>query len=489
VSIAALRLVLMSALLASAASRAQADPWAAPGDATLRHDIQVLADAGVLRGPITSWPLSWPDILRDVKGLSPADVYPGISGSLVRVQRLARAASSQGFSGIGLRAAAAHEPTALRGFAESPREEGEAAAQASWLSDHVALNARVTVVADADDDKKVRPDGSYLGVNLGNFMVSAGYMERWWGPGWDGSLILSSNARPMPGITIERNYTDPFKTKLLSWIGPWRASIAVSQAESHDVAVAKVRFLAARVNFKPRPWLEFGLTRTAQWCGGDRPCGWRTFRDLLIGRDNVEADELDAQPGNQMAGYDMRLRSPWRRLPAVFYTQWIGEDEAGGLPSKFLGLFGLETWGAAGFGSWRARVEYADTACTFTRQEPDFDCGYRNAVYPQGYAYRGRIIGHPLDNDSRMVTFGAVLIRPAGDSFSAEVHRAEINRNGLGEPHAISPVPMDLDDIELRYSRTFGFGQLVFGAGLERQSGGLGDDSGVHGYVIWQQGF
>ena len=25
--------------------------------------------------------------------------------------------------------------------------------------------------------------------------------DRWWGPGWDGSLILSNNARPIPAIT------------------------------------------------------------------------------------------------------------------------------------------------------------------------------------------------------------------------------------------------------------------------------------------------
>ena len=34
-----------------------ADPWLAPGDEGLRSDIQLLADAGILRGPVTTWPL------------------------------------------------------------------------------------------------------------------------------------------------------------------------------------------------------------------------------------------------------------------------------------------------------------------------------------------------------------------------------------------------------------------------------------------------
>ena len=152
--------------------------------------------------------------------------------ALVRVQRLAREASSRGFAGIGHpRAAAPTSPTTLRDFADTPREEGELALRASWLTDHFALNLQGSYVADPDDDKDLRADGSYLGVNFGNFMLSAGFMERWWGPGWDGSLILSTNARPIPSLTLERNYTDPFKTKWLSWIGPWRASIAMGEAE------------------------------------------------------------------------------------------------------------------------------------------------------------------------------------------------------------------------------------------------------------------
>jgi hypothetical protein len=466
---------------------ARADPWIAPGDESLRSDIQLLADAGLLHGPVTTWPLSWPDIARDALAADTRGLDDATVDALMRVQRLSRVAASHGYSGAGVRASGAYQPTPLRDFAESPREEGEIALRASWLGDHVAMNLQGAYVADPDDGKKYRADGSYIGVNVGNFMVSAGFMERWWGPGWDGSLILSTNARPIPSITLERNYTDPFKTKLLSWIGPWRASIAVGEAESHDVAVPDVRFLAARVNFKPRPWLEFGLTRTAQWCGGDRKCDWGTFTDMLVGRDNqVEGGVEDAQPGNQMAGYDMRLRSPWRKLPLAFYTQWIGEDEAGGLPAKFIGQFGLETWGSSPWGAWRARLEYNDTACNFARQNPEYGCGYRNAIYPQGYTYRGRIIGHSLDNDSRMFALGGLLTRSNGDVFSLTLRKIELNRDG--GPHSISEVPLDLDNVELRYSRGFGAGKLSFGVGYDDPALPA-DTSGIHGFAVWQQGF
>jgi hypothetical protein len=463
-------------------------PWIAPGDEGLRSDILMLADAGILRGPVTTWPLSWPDVARDALGASQEGLDDATLGALLRVQRRARSESNSGLPDLELRASAAHAPTSLRTFADSPRDAGELSARASWLTDHLALNLQATVVVDPDDGKKLRADGSYLGVSVGNFMLSAGYMERWWGPGWDGSLILSTNARPIPSVTLERNYTDPFESKLLSWIGPWRASIAIGEAEAHDVAIPEVRFLAARVNFKPRQWLEVGVSRTAQWCGGERQCDWSTFADMLLGRDNQDVGgSTDDQPGNQMAGYDLRLRSPWRALPLAFYTQWIGEDEAGGLPAKFLGLFGVEGWGGGRFGAVRVRLEYADTACMFTSDEPQFGCGYRNSIYPQGYTYRRRVIGHAMDNDSRMLTLGAILTGSGGDVVSLAIRRVELNRDG--GPHSISDAPLTLDNVELRYSRVFGMGKVIAGIGCDDR-GPVGDPgSKVRGFITWQQGF
>ena len=40
--------------------------------------------------------------------------------------------------------------------------------------------------------------------------------------------------------------------------------------------------------------------------------------DLLVGRDNPgDSQTAAAEPGNQMAGYDFRLRSPWAAAPVA----------------------------------------------------------------------------------------------------------------------------------------------------------------------------
>ncbi len=461
---------------------AHAGPWLAPGDLAVRHDIEILADAGILRGPVTTWPVSWPDVARDANAARlPDDASEALRQALMRIQSAARRESKTGFEGLDVRASGARDPDSLRTFADTPREEGELELAAAWMGNRLAANLQVTGVTDASDDQSARFDGSYVGLNVGNFMISAGWMERWWGPGWEGSLILGSAARPIPSVRVERNYTDAFETKWLRWIGPWRASLELGQMEGSGVPVPDVRFFAARVNFKPRPWLEFGLSRTAQWCGEGRPCGWGTFKDLLIGNDNSDANlGTNDEPGNQMAGYDFRLRSPWRPLPLALYGQFIGEDEAGGLPAKFLGQLGAESWASTPWGALRGHFEYADTSCNFTRSQPMLGCAYRNHLYPQGYTFRGHSIGHAMGGDGRMYSLGSLLVRPNGDSLSVLLRKVELNRDGAASNR--------LKNIEVQYNRPFARGELRLGLGYNDFDIEPADGADFTGFIEWRQG-
>src|SRR5688572_14575323 len=99
---------------------ARADPWLSPGDEGLRSDIELLADAGILRGPVTTWPVSWPDLARDALAASDQGLDDATRHALLRVQRRSRDASSPGFAGMGIRVRGAYEPATLREFADTP---------------------------------------------------------------------------------------------------------------------------------------------------------------------------------------------------------------------------------------------------------------------------------------------------------------------------------------------------------------------------------
>ncbi len=135
----------------------------------------------------------------------------------------------------------------------------------------------VQLVSDPDDDKSVRLDGTYGSMRLGNWLLTAGGLDRWWGPGWDGSLLLSNNARPIPAIALDRESSRPFESKWLSWIGPWRFSTFMGRMEEHREDRDHPWLFGTRLSFRPfanikigsvHPFrgFEFALERTAQWC-------------------------------------------------------------------------------------------------------------------------------------------------------------------------------------------------------------------------------
>ena len=83
-----LAVAMLATVLTTLPRWAAAGPWIEPGDLALRHDIQTLADAGVIRAPVTSWPLSWGDILNDTADFDDAaSLSDAESAALTRVRR------------------------------------------------------------------------------------------------------------------------------------------------------------------------------------------------------------------------------------------------------------------------------------------------------------------------------------------------------------------------------------------------------------------
>jgi len=480
--------IVLALLALPVAHSAAADPWLAPGDARLRHDLQLLSDTGIVRAPLTTWPVSWAEVARDVRKCGDDPELPlHVAAALARVRAAAEQATVIGQYEWNLRAAGSEQPMTLRRFSDVAREEGELSAGLQYTGQRFAYRLQATAVADASDDKDFRADGSYVAAVLGNWFVHGGYVDRWWGPGWEGSLILGTNARPLPAVTIERNFSDPFEHAWLKWIGQWRLVATMGQFEGDREDAPDAKFFGMRATWKPHPRLEVGISRSAQWCGEGRPCGLGTFWDLFVGNDNDQP--VEEQPGNQMGGVDFRWSIPW--APVALYAQGIGEDEANKMPSKYIGLFGAEVWGGLGDRSWRAHLEYADTACSFYESEPQFGCAYRNAAYEDGYQYRDRVLGHAIDGDSQQLAAGFLLVNPGGDSWEFAIQEADINREGVHPVNSVSLVPATIRSADLYHRREFFGGDLRIGVGYEERDSTLDidDTEDVRGFLQWSASF
>lgn len=473
---------LLCGLLACVSGAACADPWLRPGDGVLRHDLELLSDSGLLRAPLTTWPVSWPEVARDLADADAANLPMHLASALARVRAAAGDATRTGELGIEASIAGSENPMALRRFADVPREKAELSIAAQYLGKRFAVRAQVTGAADPADGEELRPDGSYVAAVLGNWMVHAGYIDRWWGPGWEGSLIYGSNARPIPSITIERNYSDPVDHPWLRWIGQFRFVATMGQLEDDREDAPNAQLFGMRVTWKPHPRLEVGISRSAQWCGDGRPCDLDTFWDLITGNDNDQP--LAEQPGNQLGGFDLRWSVPG--IPVALYAQAIGEDEANFMPSKYIGLAGVEFWGGIGERSWRVHVEAADTVCDFYG-EPQYGCAYRNSIYTDGYQYLDRSIGHAIDGDSRQLAAGAMLVNGDGSSFELLFQDAKVNRGDANPVHSVALQATEIRSADLYHRRSLFGGELSVGVGFESREpddGTSGSDD-FRAFVKW----
>ena len=76
---------------------------------------------------------------------------------------------------------------------------------------------------------------------------------------------------------IERATAQPFDSRWLSWLGPWRFSFGISQIEHERQDIDSPLFMAWRVVIMPFKDMEIGFSRTAQFCGEQLECSWDVF--------------------------------------------------------------------------------------------------------------------------------------------------------------------------------------------------------------------
>lgn len=490
---------LLAAVLCLGAVQAAAVPgvptsdlWLEAGNPRLRHDLMLLSDAGIVSMPVSTWPMGVANLAEALATVDPLTLRPPLRQAWERLR--AHVGRTQGSWRLGLRVDGhvgdAHE---LRWFHATPRGDGGGVVGARVAHGRFSARLVAGAVADPEDDRRWRLDGSYAAAQVGNWAASVGALDRWWGPAWGGSTILGTNARPVPALAIDRIDNRPFQTPWLSWLGPWHLSAFMGQLES-DRAVPRARLFGMRVTARPLPGLEIGLSRTAQWDGQDRPDDLDTFLDLLAGDDNQTGSgpEADAdEPGNQLAGVDFRWATQVLDRPWAIYGQLIGEDEAGGLPSKQLGQAGLSTWGGIGAtgASYRLFVEVSDTAAEFYKDEPSFGTAYNHGIYQSGYRYYQRSLGYPTDNDSQMVTLGWISSLSGGRGFTLLARTGRLNRND-DVNNTVSETDAELDEITATWFTSLAGGELQVGIGHSRlQPADDSADDETRGFIAWTLGY
>ena len=391
-----------------------ASPWASPDDLLFRHDLQILVDSGALNIPISTWPLAWGDIAYNLtKNESEMSLI-----EITSFQRIKEALIEAEMGGLGgqTEIKVAKNPNQMTWFNDSVTNTKSVGAQSSYLSKNLALNIKVEKIPG-----KTLMDESYLAIARGNYSLTLGSKKNWWGPGWDSSLVLSSNARPIRGLSIERNFSDPFESAFLKWIGPWDLSVIIGELDSNR-SISDPKFFGMRFGFRPTSSLELGLSRTSLFCGENLSCGFSTFTDMLIDKND---------DGYNAVGIDFRSSHKMKNIPFAVYGQLMGEPF-----NNTMGLFGMETWGLINSNqqleSYRFFVEASSTSCQFYKNDSEkYGCAYRNDLYTDGYRYAGSSIGHTSDGDSMVLSLGGILVGENSQLLKSKLSIGQLNRGSI----------------------------------------------------------
>lgn len=440
VNLSLLSCFIISILLHS--SPVKSEPWVDSSNIFLRANIQRLADLGIITTPVTTFPLMWQDIVQDLKLVKISSLTNEQKNAYYYIKNQHRLAK-KGQKTLGASVATADKR--FSSFGDAYRDHNSLSLKNSFISDRFAANISTRYTHSPQDGEYFNLDGSYVATFVGNWVLSLGKQDRWWGPGWDTSLSMSSNARPMPTLALSRKSAQGFQVPFTEHKIPWTVTTFMGLMDDKRV-INNALLWGFRLNFKPAKNWEIGISRLAQWSGDGRPSGADTFFKVLKGEDNcggngptIEECANGEEPGNQLAGYDIRYANQLLGQPfGVYFTMFAEDgDRKGGLSvfGEERYQLGVDTQINFLSHSWKVYLEATDTYAKCSDgvngdgTSEIGDCYYEHSIYKTGMRYNGRSIGSIYENDATTAVLGFISQGQKNTNFEFKLRWLQLNKD------------------------------------------------------------
>jgi hypothetical protein len=266
------------------------------------------------------------------------------------------------------------------------------------------LSSQLTL--NFNDNDQLNYDSSYINYKKGITNLNIGKVDRIWSFSEKSSLILSSNSRPIEAISLILN--NKFNTKWLPSTANW--SVELINGTTKNSFNGKDSMLSgARVVFSPSDKLNFEFLQIGQWGTQNDKLYSIDLNASLFGNTNEGTNASI----NKMAGFGFSYLVHLHENTYRFYSQTIGEDEAGSLPSclAWMAGFELETSGIR----FPTTITF-EAIDTRVKKTTHGFCG-KNTFYNNGeynYTNYDTVLGVPIDTEgTSLELFG----------------RSEINKN------------------------------------------------------------
>jgi len=401
---------------------AKAEPWIGTDDVYLRNAIELLVSQGLINRPVNTYPLMWQGIAQDINKLDISEVPANALFAYTHIQYALKFAKKQALSGIKIKMNS--EKNTLQSFGERYQEESAIQGYSILMGDNVTAKVSVQHAIDANNNKELSYDDSYLAVLLGNWSISAEQVTHWWGPANDNALLLSNNATPMPGLRVSRLNTNYYGPSWLSFIGPWNITALVSQ-QKHPKKLEKPasenHFYGMRFSSMPLKGLELALSQTAQFNGSDMD----DLSNIFLGHNKID-EQTGINEYNQLTSIDFKYSQSALGQSFAFYGELAGNKKSSLLPEDKMFTAGLEAYLGLNNKVIKTYLEYSDTVSTCTQKDEinndsSLHCSYEHLNFDTGYQHYNQNIGASIGMQAKSYTLGINAHKTSGTAAFAKL--------------------------------------------------------------------
>ena len=314
--------------------------------------------------------------------------------------------------------------------------------------------------------------GSFLSLGYEYAQLDVGFREHWWSPMTDSSMLIGTQARTMPGITLS-NYTPMTKLGFRYEMFMARMSRVEGIAFDGRTTDGDPRLFGVQISIDPVRGWTLSASRILQYGGGERDDSLSGLFEGFFSPVSSDNTGTDQDFGNQTAAVTSQFVFPTPQ-PFAVYFQYAGEDGSRkegwrlGNAALAVGLDLPRLWN-------RFDLTYEVTEWQ--------NSWYVHHIYPGGQSNDGHVIGHWGGDD-----------RVPGESAGAQSHslrigwmpafggRAELRYRTLQNEDYSSFDYEREHELSLRYSRPTH--RFVYGAEITAGRDVFGEDFGrIGGFV------
>lgn len=293
------------------------------------------------------------------------------------------------------------------------------------VAPELAVSVKARAAWDKDNDGTASLEEGYVKTRLGSVAFEAGRQALTWGQGESGHLLLGNNTKPL--TTIQAHLTNPVKVggffhflgevdahAFYGFAGKDRKADALKIGKEKDFDDAG--FIGLRLDVTPSSHFTFGASRVSLLGGKGNGLSHSDWLKHWPFGTNADSDDK----WDDIGGFDFRFRYSDFQI----YGEWMGEDQAGGLPYKWAYRAGVYLPKLTADGSWDLTLEAAKTT----------DVWYTHSTYQGGWTYSGDILGDDMGNDARKYYAKVNHYLPGEKTLGFYFLRTERQRNWSTHP-------------------------------------------------------